>query len=103
MGGNLKVQIVRHEGIKLHPQQAALCQHTAVLLDEVTEVLLESRAPNHHRFAKQGAHLGAADVEHIAQPGDIRKGQVITLRHQAVAQPRAVQEQVQSQLPAGFR
>ena len=39
VGGDLKVQIIRHKGVKLDAQQAAFCQHGAVLFDEVTEVL----------------------------------------------------------------
>ena len=102
MGGDGKIEIVRHQSVKLDTQQPALGQHPAALLDEVAEILFDSRVRNDHRFAKERAHLGAADVEHVAQPGDIRQGQVISLRHQAVAQTGPVQKQVQSQFMAGF-
>ena len=100
MGGNVKIQVIGHQGIKLDTQQAALGQHAAMLLDEITEILLQVRVRDDHCLTEEGAYLGAADVEHIAQPGDIRQCHIVALRHQAVAQPGTVQEQVQAQLPA---
>ena len=97
---DFQVQPVLHENLKLKPQQAALGKHAALVLDHIPEVPVDGRIPDDHRFAKQSAHLGAADVKHIAQPGYIRKGQVIALCCQCVAQPGAVQEQVQPQFPA---
>ena len=47
----------------------------------------------HHGFAAQGTHLGAADVEHVGELCDVGQGHVGALGHQAVAQPRAVHEQ----------
>ena len=78
---NGKIQIIRHQSIKLNTQQAALGQHTAVLLDEVTEILLQGRIGNDHSLTEESTYLCAANVEHIAQTGNIRHGHIITLCH----------------------
>ena len=49
-----------------------------------------------HRLPEEGAHLGAADVEGVGEPGDVLQGHVRRRGHQAVAQPRPVQEQVEA-------
>ena len=52
-------------------------------------------------IAKERAHLRAADGEHVAHLGDIRRGQVAGRGGKRIAQPRAVDEEVQPQLLAG--
>ena len=67
-----------------------------MLLDQIAEIFGNSLVAEHHCFTKEGAHLGAADVKYIAQPGKVRKGHIVPLCGQAVAQPGAVQKQVQA-------
>ena len=46
----------------------------------------------HHRLPEQGAHLGAADVEGVGEPGDVPERHVRGGRHEAVAEARPVQD-----------
>ena len=78
LGGNFEIEVILHQGVKLHAQQPTLGQHTAVLFDEVAEILVDGRIHDHHRFPKQGTHLGAADVEDIAKSGQIRQGHIVS-------------------------
>ena len=71
-----------------------------MLLDEITEVLLQSAIGNDHRLSEKRTDLGTANIEHIAEPGQIRQGNVVALSRQAIAQPGPVHKQVQPQLPA---
>ena len=70
------------------------------MLDGVAEVPVQVRVGDHHRLPEQGPALGAPDVEHVAQPGQIGKGHVCLGRGQRVAHPGPVQEQVQAVLVA---
>ena len=84
----------------MQPQKPAFCQHASLALDHIPKISRKLRVGNHHRLTEHGAHLGAAYVEHIAQPGQILQGHITVLRRQAVAQPGPVQEQIQAILPA---
>ena len=89
---DLRVQIIGEQNVELDAQQTALCQQSALLLDHGHEVG-RCAVGEHHGLAAQRAHLGAADVEHIGEPGDVGQGHVGALGHQAVAQPGTVQKQ----------
>ena len=102
VGGDVHIQIVGHQHIKLHPQQTSLGQHGAVLFDEIPEILGQSRIADDDSFPEQGANFGAADIEYIAQTGNILQRQVIFLGGKTVAQSSAIQEQIQPQFPAGL-
>ena len=66
MTADVEVEIVLQQRLELYAQQPALGQHTAPLLDEIPEILFQSRIRNHHSFSEEGSHLGAADVEYVA-------------------------------------
>ena len=55
---------------------------------------------NHQRLAEEGAVLGAADVEHVRQRGQVRKGQVIARGSKRGGKSGAVQKQQQAVLVA---
>ena len=101
MAGNLKVQIVGEQGVKLDAQQTALGHAAAPLLHDEAEILLQRRVHDHHGLAEQGSPLGAADIAPVAQAGDLRYGQLRAVGHDAVAQPGPVDEQRQAVFPAG--
>ena len=71
------------------------------MLHHVAEMLLQRRMVDDNRFAKERTHLRAADGEHVAHLGDIRRGQVTGRGGKRIAQPRAVDKEVQSQFLAG--
>ena len=96
MAGNSEIQIVSEQGVELDAQQTALGHAAAPLLHDEAEVLLQSRVHDDHGLTEQSTDLGAADIEHVAQVGDLRQGQVSTVGHDAVAQPGAVDEQGQA-------
>ena len=72
-----------------------------MLLDDIAEALFERRVEDDQRLAHDGAALGAADIEHIAQVGKLRQGDVRLGAHQAVAHARAVDVQRDAALAAG--
>ena len=86
------VEVVGEQHIELQAHQAAFGKQSALLLDHSHEVG-RGTLGEHHGFAAQGTHLGAADVEHVGELCDVGQGHVGALGHQAVAQPRAVHEQ----------
>ena len=96
------VEVVLKQRQELQPQQPALGQHAAVLLDGVPEIPLQVWVGDDHRLPQQRAALGAPNVEHVAQPGQVPQGHVAAPGRQAVAQPGAVQKEVQPQLLAGL-
>ena len=102
MGGDLEIEVIGHQCVKLDAQQSSLGQHAAVLLDEVAEILVDGGIHDDNRLAEQRAHLGAANVEHITQSCQILHGHIVAFCFQTVTQPGTVQKQVQPQFPAGF-
>ena len=87
-----EIQPVGEQHVELDAQQPPLCQQRALLLDHGHKVG-RCAVGEHHSLAAQRTHLGAADVEHIGQPGKVGQRHVCTLGSQTVAQPCAVQEQ----------
>ena len=100
MLADAEVQIIREEGIELHAQQAALGQQRAVLLDGVHKMRRFVSLREDDRLTAEGADLGTADVEDIAEGSQVRQGEVRGGAGQAVAQARAVNEQQEAVLPA---
>lgn len=95
-GGNLEVQAILEERLELDAQQPALGQHAPLLLDQVAEIRLQLRVHQHHGLAEERPHLGAANIEYIRMSRNKGQVQIAARRSQAVAQPRAVQKQIQS-------
>ena len=91
---DLFIQAVGEQGVELNRVQAALCDHRAVALDHGLELARHIAVREHDRLAAQRAALGAADVEHIGQPCDVRERHVGICR-QAVAEARAIEEERQ--------
>mgnify|MGYP002530616949 CR=1 FL=1 len=100
VAGDPEVQVIGEQSVELHAQQTALGQHAAPLLHHKAEVPLQRIVHNDHGFAEQSAHLVAADVEHIAQPRQLRQGQVAIVAGEAVAHPRTIDKEWQAALPA---
>ena len=78
MTAQLQVQAVLKQRLELEAQQAALGQHPAVALDTVPEIPLKGGAGDDHRLTEQGPHLGAADVEHVGQPGQVGEIHIVS-------------------------
>ena len=102
MPGDRKIPSAGKEGIKLESQKASLRQHTALLLDLIAEILLKPRITDYNGFPKQSPHLGASDIKYVAEPGQLRKANFISLCRHAVAQPGSVQKQQKPPFPAGI-
>ena len=98
MTAHVQIQSVLQHGLELHAQQAALGQHGAPLLHVPAEMGVGRG--DHQCLTEEGAVLGAADVEHIRQRGQICKGQVVTRRGERRGKSGAVQEQQQAVLVA---
>ena len=71
MAGNLEVEAIGHQGVELDAQQATLCQQGPVLLDDGEEMGRGIVMGKNDGFATIGTTLGAAQVEHVAQVGQL--------------------------------
>ena len=69
----LLVQMIREQGVKLESGDPPFGQQGAVLLDDGKKMGNGIVLREHNRFAEQGAALGAADIKHVAQTGQIRQ------------------------------
>ena len=87
-----EVQVIGEQHVELDAQQPPLCQQCALLLDHGHKVR-RCAVGEHHSLAAQRTHLGAADVEHIGQPGKVGQCYVCALGSQTVAQPCTIEEQ----------
>ena len=95
MAGNLQIQVIGKERIKLDAKQSALGQQSSMLFDGGEEVLRGRIMGEHNCLAAQCADLGSADIEAVAVIGNIRKGHISLIAHQAIAHPGPVQIQRQ--------
>ena len=87
-----EIQAIGEQHVKLDAQQPPLCQQCALLLDHGHK-MRRCAVGEHHSLAAQRTHLGAADVEHIGQPGKVGQRHVRALGSQTVAQPCTIEEQ----------
>ena len=78
MARHLEVKVIREQGVKLYAEHSALGQQRAMSFHVGEEMLRRFHTREHHRLAKHGAHLRAADVEHVAMSREER--QVIVAR-----------------------
>ena len=99
--GDAAVEVVCEEGVELDAEEAALREEGAMLLDGGEE-MLRGLFRDDDGFAAEGADLGSADVEDVAQAGEVRQGKVAGGAGQGVAQAGAVDEQGQSILVRNF-
>ena len=82
------------QGKELLPQQAALGQHAAVLLDAVAEIALQLIVGDDDCLAEECAALGAAQIEHITERRIVLQRQVVGGAGQTVGHAGAVHKQV---------
>ena len=98
--GNLEVEVVGEERLKLRAEQPPLRKHGAVLLHVRAEMRLELVVHDDDGLAEQRAAFRAAAVEHVGEPSDVLKGNVAADCLETVGQTRAVDEQVERKLVA---
>ena len=89
MAADLEIEVIREERVELDAQQAAFREERAVQFD-VGEEMGRRAFREDHRFAAEGAHFCAADIEDVGQGGDIGERHVGGGAHEAVAEARAV-------------
>ena len=68
---DLKVEAVPEQFIKLDTENAAFCEKSAALFDDREEVRKGCRIGDHDRLTEERAAFCAADVEDVAQSGEI--------------------------------
>ena len=93
MARNVHVDTVGEEGAKLDTEQTALGQHASVALDAIAEVALQCLVRYHHSLAKQGANLGASDIEHIGQLCQLWQSDIALRRTESIAQACSVDKE----------
>ena len=87
------IQVVAKQFKKLYAQQSAFGKHAALLLDVVAEMLVAvGWVGEHHRLAEKCSHLGAANVEHVAQRGELLQADVAGIGSKSLAQSCPVDE-----------
>ena len=90
--GQVEVQAVLEQGVKLQAHQPALGQHIPPLLHAGAEVILQGRVSQHQCLPEQGPALGPADVKGICQPGQVSQGHVAALAGKPIAQSGPIQK-----------
>ena len=90
MGADALIEAVGEERAELDAQQTSLGQKRTVLLDEGEEMGQPFGTGSHHRLPEEGTNLGATDVEHVAQTGNVPQRNVRSLGCQPVTQAGAV-------------
>ena len=87
------IQVVAEQLEELDAQQSALGKHAALLLDVIAEMLVAINGiGEYHSLAEQGSHLGAANVEHVAQACNLLQCDVAAFGSESLAQARPVDE-----------
>ena len=71
MPGGGEPEIIGEQSCELYPKQAALCKHTAMLFQAVAEIGLQSVIHDDQCFPEESAVFGTADVESVAQLGQV--------------------------------
>ena len=97
----LFIQMIGEEDFILDTKKSALCKHSPMLLDKVTEIFLESRINNNDCFTEHGTYLGSTDVKDISESSQIREHNVISLCHQTITTARTINEQEKT-CPAAY-
>lgn len=95
MGAQPEIKAVAEQLQELNAQKPPFRKTPALLLGDVTKILLQGLMPQNQGFTKQSAYLRAADVKSIAKGGNRRQIQVIVLIAQAVAEACSVHIQIQ--------
>ena len=101
--GQLHIEAVRKEHVKIQPQKKALGQHPAAVLDLETEILGQTGIGKYDGLAEERAVFRAADVEYVAQPGQVGKGYVVSFGAEGGAQARSVQKEQKAVFMAQLR
>ena len=98
MCGNIKIPVFLKQGQELDSKQSAFRQHTATLLDIVTEILFQFLIADHNCLSKKRSHFCSADIEYVCVGCDIGECQIIFLAHQSIAKSRPIHEKIESTL-----
>ena len=85
IAGNLEVEVVAQERIKLQRAAPSLGKQGAVALDLGKEVADNPRAGDDHRLTKHGPALSPANVEGVTQTCDILQRNIRPGRRQTVS------------------
>ena len=99
----MEIQVIGKQGVKLLAHHAGLGQESPVLLDGGEKMGRHIAPGEHQSLAAEGAHLGAADVEQVAQRHHIRQCYIRGRTHETVAQAGPIHIQGQTVAAAGFR
>ena len=95
VGGDAQVEAVGHKRVELHAEQAALGHEGSVLLDHGEELARRIAPGKDHGLAAEGSDLRAANVEHVAEAGQLRQREVALGAGQRVAQSGTIDEERQ--------
>lgn len=81
MGAQPEIKAVAEQLQELNAQKPPFRKTAALLLGDVTEILLQGLMPQNQGFTKQSAYLRAADVKSIAKEAIAGKSRSLSSSH----------------------
>ena len=87
MAGHVEVEVVGEQGLEHDALNPPLLHYRAHALLHAEEAVGQLGPGDHQGLAEHGAVLGAADVEGVAQVGELRQGQIVGLGGEGGPQP----------------
>ena len=97
---DLSVEIVGEERVELQARHKTLCKDGTVLLDDGEEIRDRVVLRENQCFTQQRAALGPADVEHIAETGEVRQGHIVLRAGEGIGQAGSVHIEAETLFPA---
>ena len=90
MTGDVEIQVVSEQGVKLQTVQAPFGDDRSVLFLDAEEMVVGIVMGEHHRLAAQRSHLRTTDIEHVAVLGEVGQADVVARCCESVAQTGTV-------------
>ena len=84
--GELEVEVIREQCLKLQANESALGDHSTVLFLNGEEMLVRILMGEDHGLTAKCTDLRATDIEDVAVTGEIGQGDVVAICHQTIAE-----------------
>lgn len=101
MGGDVEIEIIRKQRIKLHTHQTAFGLQGTMTLDNREETFRGIASRKDNSLSAKGTHLRTADIECVAMGSEPRQGDIIGGRSQRITQTGAIDIKLKAILLTG--
>ncbi len=88
------IETACEKSLELDSQEPAFSQKGSVLLDYGEKVLRSIAGRENHGFSAEGANLGSADIEYVAEAGKFLQGNIGLRAGKAISQARAIYKEL---------